>query len=283
MKDVSIDFILSIVREAGELSLKYFAHSGPHLKPDQSVITRADKAISQLTYKRLKKYLKSKDHILVDEERPQSLDYLNERILRNTPHLWSIDPIDGTRLYANQMPLFGISLGLIKEGRPYLGAVYFPILKELFFADHKAAYFVQEPFSSRSKTKRINPIDQKITSRSILLCDDAIFKDYRWGYGKCQLMIPTCAVIDLCWPTLGRACGAIFRSNLWDFAGSWPIFLKAGLELRSLKTGRKLNHLSLSDYETKKTPWKLKEFYILSSARNFSIIKKMLKPLPHGE
>ena len=66
-----------------------------------------------------------------------------------------MDPIDGTRLYANRMPTFGISLGLLKDLKPWLGVVYFPVLKELFYCDGKEAYFVQNAFSPNQRRIKI--------------------------------------------------------------------------------------------------------------------------------
>jgi fructose-1,6-bisphosphatase/inositol monophosphatase family enzyme len=92
-------------------------------------------------------------------------------------------------------------------------------------------------------------------------------------------MIQACATVDLCWPTIGRGCGAILKCSLWDFAGSWPIVQKAGLNLRSLKTGEILNEIKVEYFDNEEAPWKLKDFYILSSMRNFSIIKEKIAPI----
>jgi myo-inositol-1(or 4)-monophosphatase len=47
---------------------------------------------------------------------------------------WIIDPIDGTIPYANGMDYFGISIGLIVEGNPMLGAIKYPGKDEFLFA-----------------------------------------------------------------------------------------------------------------------------------------------------
>ena len=75
--------------------------------------------------------------------------------------IWAVDPIDGTRLYANRMPLFGISIGLIKDLKPWLGAVYFPMLKELFYCDGTEAYFVQDAFGAQELKTRIVPCGRR--------------------------------------------------------------------------------------------------------------------------
>jgi myo-inositol-1(or 4)-monophosphatase len=48
--------------------------------------------------------------------------------------LWVIDPLDGTVNYANGIPFFAVSIGLVVEGEPLLGIVLDPLRDELFHA-----------------------------------------------------------------------------------------------------------------------------------------------------
>ena len=48
--------------------------------------------------------------------------------------MWVIDPLDGTVNYANGIPFFCVSIGLVERGRPVLGVVYDPLRDELFCA-----------------------------------------------------------------------------------------------------------------------------------------------------
>ncbi len=265
--------------KAGQIALLFYQKSQPALKQDCSVITKADLAISKLVHEELSDLLDTKEHILIEEEDKKRAYYLDKNLLQKTPYIWSIDPIDGTRLYANQVPLFGISIGLLKNSRPWMGAVYFPLLGELFFCDGKNAFFIQNVFSKKEHKRVIKPIDQRITHHSLLMCDDSIFKVFKWDYKDCQLIISSCASVDLCWPSIGRACGALFKSCLWDFAGSWPIFRAAGLNLRSLNSGTIFEQLDADKFDYQKKPWEVKEYYILSSERNYEIIKRKLKSL----
>lgn len=67
------------------------------------------------------------------------------------------------------------------------------------------------------------------------------------------------------------------RSHLWDFAGSWPVLRSAGLELRSWKTGAVLDRIDTRVFSGSSLPWKLRDFYIVSSERNFSILKNKIR------
>jgi myo-inositol-1(or 4)-monophosphatase len=48
--------------------------------------------------------------------------------------LWVIDPLDGTVNYANGIPFFAVSIGLVIDGDPVLGVVLDPVRRELFHA-----------------------------------------------------------------------------------------------------------------------------------------------------
>jgi myo-inositol-1(or 4)-monophosphatase len=48
--------------------------------------------------------------------------------------LWVIDPLDGTVNYANGIPFFSVSIGLVIDGVPTLGVVLDPVRDELFHA-----------------------------------------------------------------------------------------------------------------------------------------------------
>lgn len=269
-----LDQMINIVFWGGKLSLDIMDNSKPTLKPDNSVLTKADTAISRMVRQNLGGYLKTKEHILIDEEDKESGRYFDQAFLDKTPYIWVIDPIDGTRSFANRMPFYGVSLGLLKECKPYLGAVYFPALDELFYSNGKKAFFVKAATTSKPKKTLIKPVDQKIGAQSVFFGSDGFFKTFDWDFSLCQMMTPSCAVLDLCFPAVSRGAGAFFNAHIWDFAGAWPIFHSAGLSLYHLKTGQRLERLETSLFQGKgdKT-WRLKDYYILSSRRNFPIFQ----------
>ncbi len=277
MKTEFLERMQYIVREGGRIALQYIDDSSPSFKPDQSILTKADQAISELTHQVLADFLNHKEHILIDEEDENRSRYLKQSLLASTPYIWAVDPIDGTRAYANRMPHFGISVGVIKDLKPWLGMVYFPVLKELFYCDGEFSYFIQNAFLSNEKKSLIKPFDEEITSRSIFFFNDTFSQHFSWDYKDCHLMIPACAVVDLLWPTINRGCGTITKCYLWDFAGAWPIIHAAGLNLRSFESGKILDHLDIDLLTIERTPWKIKDYYILSSERNFSILKGKIK------
>jgi myo-inositol-1(or 4)-monophosphatase len=51
--------------------------------------------------------------------------------------LWVIDPIDGTTNYSRRFPVFCVSIGVVRQGRPMAGVVYDPLRDHLFSAERE--------------------------------------------------------------------------------------------------------------------------------------------------
>jgi len=279
MSNKYLQRMIKLALAGGKLSLAMMQNSKPSLKPDKSVLTLADTAVSKLIREGLADFLKDKDNILIDEEDKHSNDHFDQRKLEKISYIFVADPIDGTRNFANRLPLYGVSLGLLKDLKPWLSVIYAPALDEMFYSDGKRSYYVRYASTQKPKKALIKPVDQKITRQSVYFGSDGFFKTFEWDFSLCQIMLPSCAVLDLCWPAVGKGVGSFFNANLWDFAGAWPIIKAAGLDLRHLKTGKILDRVNTELYigEGDRT-WKLKDFYIMSSARNFPIIRKAITP-----
>lgn len=268
-----------IAKAGGEIALERISNNSHSIKSDNSVLTNADIEISKSARKIISDLLATPDHLIIDEEDTTNIKYLNQSRLEKTPFVWALDPIDGTRSYSNHMPNFGISIGLLKNLEPWLGMVYFPMLRELFYSDGKKSFFVLNPFTENETKTVIAPIEQPVSRQSLFICNDSFSESFDWHYTDCQIMNPACAVLSLCWPAIGRGCGAFFGASIWDFAGSWPIFLSSGLSLRSYKTGQELTKINVALFKgTDKCPWRLREYYILSSSQNYATIKKKITP-----
>lgn len=47
---------------------------------------------------------------------------------------WYVDPLDGTTNFAHGYPVFAVSLALLEDGEPLIGAIYNPVTREMFRA-----------------------------------------------------------------------------------------------------------------------------------------------------
>ncbi len=93
-------------------------------KEHGDMVTDGDLCVEEYVISSLKKLFP--DHGFVSEERGA------ERA--DAEYIWTLDPIDGTKYYAKDVPLWAISLALSRRGEPLLGIVFSPELDRLYAA-----------------------------------------------------------------------------------------------------------------------------------------------------
>lgn len=64
----------------------------------------------------------------VVSEEGGKLDYGDHKVI------WAVDPLDGTLNFAKRIPHFAVSIGVLLDGSTVAGAIYDPILDEMFTA-----------------------------------------------------------------------------------------------------------------------------------------------------
>lgn len=122
------DRVRDAVLEAGRIAMRYFGkrHESWHKGPGQ-IVTEADVAIDRYLHAALRRG-SAEDGWLSEETD-------DDRIRLERRRVWVVDPIDGTRSFAEGTPEFAISVALLVEGRPVLGFVFNPATDELFEAE----------------------------------------------------------------------------------------------------------------------------------------------------
>jgi len=89
------------------------------------LVTEADKAAEAAVLAVLHRHVP--DHSILTEESGQFGN-------REDKYLWAIDPLDGTTNFAHQYPASTVSVGLMIDGVPQVGAIFDPFHQELFRA-----------------------------------------------------------------------------------------------------------------------------------------------------
>lgn len=131
--------IYQIIKEAGNLLLKQKGHPNKvSLKNDNydlaSLVSQADISSEKLIINKLEK-LFPQDNIFSEE---------TGLINKNSNKTWYIDPLDGTSNYLRNIPLWGISVGLVESGKPILGVIYIPELEQLYYAENTKGAFLND-------------------------------------------------------------------------------------------------------------------------------------------
>ncbi|WP_298820192.1 histidinol-phosphatase [Chloroflexus sp.] len=121
-----LTFARQIAAEAGQITLRYFQQGVTvEHKADESPVTIADREAER--YLRAAIAAAYPDHAILGEE-----DGLTGS--EQATYRWVLDPIDGTKSFVRGVPLYGVLIGLLREGEPVLGVIYIPALNEMVAA-----------------------------------------------------------------------------------------------------------------------------------------------------
>jgi len=115
------------VREAGALAAGTFQTAVKNwTKHGGSPVSDADIAVDNFLRARLKAI--APDCGWLSEESEDDLARLH------APRIWVVDPIDGTRAYLSGRTDWSISVALVQNGRPVIGAIFAPMQDALYLA-----------------------------------------------------------------------------------------------------------------------------------------------------
>ena len=217
--------------EAGAKQLQHYFNGEFKIANKEGInnlVTEADHASEKAIIDIIRK--EHPEHFILSEE--------SGEIVMDSEYKWIIDPIDGTVNFSNGIPLCCVSIGLEKAGEIILGAVYNPLMNEMFFA--------QKGFGASLNNKKINVSTKTEVIKSCLVTG------FPYTYldmpnGPLQVFerfirkgVPVrrlgSAAIDLCWVAAGRFDG-FYEHELqaWDTAAGFLIVEEAGGKVTDYK------------------------------------------------
>lgn len=253
------------VQEAGKLSLeKRDARHEQTFKGHENkasyLVTEVDLAVSRMFEDFLAENYAHLNYMIIDEETISGLDGCIFEKIKETDYQFVIDPIDGTVNYAAGIPLYGISVAVMKNGRMLEGYLYAPALGELLYTNGRSVWL------EKDGKMQIIPGNVKSCSRVLMAHawvvnaqkpDAFVWQDY------------FSAVIYFLFIALGRVRGAILRANLWDIAAGMAIAKVLGMGLYDCRTGEEIDCFSEKWF----TPeCKVKLPYVISFKDDFDVI-----------
>jgi len=137
---------IQAVRESGKLQKEWLRKDKRiELKGAINLVTEVDRRCEQRIIEIIKKAFPG--HNILTEETPMPE--------LPSPYRWIIDPLDGTTNYAHGYPCFCTSLALELEKEIILGAIYDPLLDELFTAQKGKGAFLNKERITVSKTDQL--------------------------------------------------------------------------------------------------------------------------------
>ncbi len=236
MRHWKIDTVLQLLKEAGGIALAASADPGIELKSDQTVVTRADRAIEQMFADRFDR--PAEGCFMIGEEsvatKPES--YLNDAF-RSLCYV--IDPIDGTAPYSAHVPLWGVSIGRMENGALTEGAIYMPVDDEALFTCRGELFSARALQSGAPVVEPFQPRRMALTPAGHICIPQQGAKRWRFDLPNQVFAWSTCVG---CYYALlkGRILAYILSCKLWDLAGGLPIARAAGFVNR-FADGRELD------------------------------------------
>jgi myo-inositol-1(or 4)-monophosphatase len=155
-------------------------------------------------------------------------------------YAWIIDPLDGTTNFLHGLPVYAISIALVKNNKPILGVVYEVTRKECFHAIENSPAYCNDKIIQVSSVKNL--------SESLLATG---FPYYQFEKMDAYLNIIKTyldkthgirrlgsAAIDLAYVACGRLDGFFeYNLNTWDVAAGVFIVQQAGGVVTDFKGG----------------------------------------------
>ena len=126
-------FAVALAARAGELLMDHYERLEQiDHKSARDVVTEADHLSEALILDAIRQ--RHPGDALLAEETGEHRAKGGEAPTSGRGRLWIVDPLDGTVNYANGIPFFCVSIGLIVDGQPSIGVIHDPTRGETFAA-----------------------------------------------------------------------------------------------------------------------------------------------------
>ncbi|MBQ7583249.1 MAG: inositol monophosphatase [Lachnospiraceae bacterium] len=234
---VLIERIKDAARSAGRIMKGAVCPKIMEKSGHANFVTETDERIQQFLIGALSDILP--DAAFLGEEDGQ--DEYTEKMGKG--YVFVIDPIDGTSNFIFEYHPSVVSIGLLHDGRPYMGIVYNPYDDMLFEAiAGKGAYMNGERIIS-SEAGLSDSLVTFGTAPYYAELRDETFRIAKSLMGKCvDIRRSGTAAWDMCCVAMGR-CALYFelKIQIWDYAAAALIASEAGCKVTDIK-GRPLSY-----------------------------------------
>jgi len=272
-----ISKILEFMKEAGDSLIKTRKEKGLYIdfkeKSPVGMVTEADINISFLFKDFVANNFSDLRYFIVDEE---SIANCNDNIfdkIERAEYVFVIDPLDGTLQYAQDIPLYGISVGVFKNKKPYVGAIYIPKQNDLVYCNEdKETFWVRNAFMDNEHKIKLQK-SYKTTSMLVVDLQQHFELDKTKNTKNYLFLDYLASVFSYVLISTGRVRAGMFKDWLWDVGGAWPIFNALGYKMYDFKNKKNLTKLSREDFTSK---LKFKYAHIIGPKKEVDYLKNII-------
>lgn len=226
-----VEDLIAVAHRAGEAILEYY-RSGKisvEWKADGSPLTQADQASNRAILEDLAQL--APYPILSEEVETPPFE---ER--KNWNRFWLVDPLDGTQDFIQKNDEFCVLIALIENGRPILGVLHAPALRELYYAEEGKGAFRYRPGGSERIFSR--PLGESAIARSRF--HDSLEVSRFALKNRIQRNIPIGSALKFARIAEGKVdlYPRFTKMHEWDLAGGHILLKEAGAGIIRLEDGK---------------------------------------------
>jgi len=223
-----LQFVEVTVRQAGAVLMAGFGNVRHFRKKGViDLVTEFDKRSEEIIISSIQQ--KFPEHAILAEESGRN------RVI--SEYQWVIDPLDGTTNFAHGIPIFAVSIGLLKNNSPVLGVVFDPFRDEMFSVElgegatlnNQPIHVSSQPDLGHAVVSTGFPYDLRTNPRNNL----AQFVQFQLRTQAVRHL--GCASLDCSWTAMGRLDGYWeFGIKPWDIGAGALVVSEAGGRVTSV-------------------------------------------------
>jgi len=161
-------------------------------------------------------------------------------------YTWVIDPLDGTASFLRGYPIWGIGIGVLKNGVPLLSYFYGPACNQKYLAYDDKIFINDTELSNENNVVNQDTKTIFISSRLHKKIDFKEFEEFKLrNFGS--------TLYHLFMVVLGKAESTLIGScYIWDLAAAFALAEKRSYKFVDFKTQETLSISDLMAYDEKK-------------------------------
>lgn len=227
-----LSLVLPLVKTSGNAALALQENLFEvHDKGYKDIVTQADLESEKILTEGITKLFPT--HAIRTEE--------SGNILQSTSSefLWLIDPLDGTVNFSRGLPLWGVSLALLRNFKPVLSLCFLPSLFEMYSAVFSLGAYLENTLSNKKRKLSVSStleMERAIVSNGDFNVGD-MEKIHRENLNNFSSEAKSClrvkcmgsAVTEGCFLSAGRLDAFVMTMSYpWDIAGISLLVSEAG-------------------------------------------------------
>ncbi len=239
--DDDLAFTIALAARAGEVLMdRYERLERIDYKSARDVVTEADHLSEELILAAIRE--RHPGDAILAEETGEHRAVEGEAPTSGRGRVWIVDPLDGTVNYANGIPFFCVSIGLIVDGRPSVGVVHDPTRAESFAATAHGAALLSSSLGTESHAISASDKD-KVSDFVVSMALSGRAAVTRSRNVRKAIRIPRSmgsAALALAYVANGRFDAFIQQGGLssWDIAAAGLIAERGGARVTSIDGGQ---------------------------------------------